>query len=82
MRYQAQTSEPRIPPAAVVGFQKEFADFAAVDVNIWITPTEANLDPTTGGPIVHDVDAPLGAVESSRAWRSSPAFALARRAQR
>jgi hypothetical protein len=35
------------------------ADFAAVNVNIWITPTEANLDPTTGGLIVHDVDAPL-----------------------
>lgn len=35
------------------------ADFAAVNVNIWITPTEANLDPATGGLIVHDVDAPL-----------------------
>jgi hypothetical protein len=35
------------------------ADFAAVNVNIWITPTEANLDPGSGGLIVHDVDAPL-----------------------
>ena len=34
------------------------ADFAAVNVNFWITPTEANLDPGTGGLIVHDVDAP------------------------
>jgi hypothetical protein len=35
------------------------ADFAAVNVNFWITPTEANLDPATGGLVVHDVDAPL-----------------------
>lgn len=35
------------------------ADFAAVNVNFWITPTEANLDASTGGLVVHDVDAPL-----------------------
>lgn len=35
------------------------ADFAAVSVNFWITPTEANLDESSGGLIVYDVDAPL-----------------------
>jgi hypothetical protein len=35
------------------------ADFAAVNVNFWVTPTEANLDANTGGLVVHDVDAPL-----------------------
>jgi hypothetical protein len=35
------------------------ADFAAVNVNFWITPTTANLDPTSGGLIVFDVTAPL-----------------------
>ncbi|WP_423383726.1 tetratricopeptide repeat protein [Burkholderia sp. LMG 32019] len=34
------------------------ADFAAVNVNFWITPNEANLDPDSGGLIVYDVDAP------------------------
>jgi Tfp pilus assembly protein PilF len=36
------------------------ADFAAVNVNFWITPDEANLDPESGGLIVWDVAAPLG----------------------
>jgi tetratricopeptide (TPR) repeat protein len=35
------------------------ADFAAVNVNFWITPDEANLDPAHGGLIVWDVPAPL-----------------------
>jgi tetratricopeptide (TPR) repeat protein len=35
------------------------ADFAAVNVNFWITPDEANLDPETGGLKVWDVAAPL-----------------------
>jgi tetratricopeptide (TPR) repeat protein len=35
------------------------ADFAAVNVNFWITPEEANLDDKSGGLIVYDVDAPL-----------------------
>jgi Flp pilus assembly protein TadD len=35
------------------------ADFAAVNVNFWITPDEANLDPESGGLIVWDVAAPL-----------------------
>ncbi len=35
------------------------ADFAAVNVNFWITPDEANLDPEGGGLKVWDVAAPL-----------------------
>ena len=34
------------------------ADFAAVNVNFWITPSEANLDPDSGGLVVYDVEAP------------------------
>ena len=29
------------------------ADFAAVNVNFWVTPDEANLDPTSGGLVVY-----------------------------
>ena len=35
------------------------ADFAAVNVNFWITPDEANLDPSSGGMVVYDLEAPL-----------------------
>ncbi len=35
------------------------ADFAAVNVNFWITPDEANQDKDHGGLIVWDVPAPL-----------------------
>jgi tetratricopeptide (TPR) repeat protein len=35
------------------------ADDAAVNVNFWITPDEANLDPQRGGLVVWDVAAPL-----------------------
>jgi len=35
------------------------ADFAAVNVNFWITPDEANLDPEKGGLIIWDKPAPL-----------------------
>ncbi|HEY8255181.1 MAG TPA: tetratricopeptide repeat protein, partial [Rhizomicrobium sp.] len=35
------------------------ADFAAVNVNFWITPDEANLDPASGGLVVWDKAAPL-----------------------
>ena len=38
---------------------KVHADFAAVNVNFWITPDHANLDPGTGGLSVWDVAAPL-----------------------
>lgn len=35
------------------------ADFAAVNVNFWITPDEANLDENCGGLMIYGVDAPL-----------------------
>ena len=35
------------------------ADFAAVNVNFWITPDSANLDDQSGGLVVYDVAAPL-----------------------
>src|SRR5262249_26972059 len=35
------------------------ADFPAVNVNFWLTPDEANLDPEGGGLIVWDKEAPL-----------------------
>ncbi len=35
------------------------ADFAAVNVNFWITPDNANLDEESGGLVVYDVQAPL-----------------------
>jgi hypothetical protein len=34
------------------------ADAAAVNVNFWITPDEANLNHDTGGLVVHDKEAP------------------------
>jgi hypothetical protein len=38
---------------------KMHADFAAVNVNFWITADEANLDPEHGGLVIWDVPAPL-----------------------
>ncbi len=35
------------------------ADEAAVNVNFWITPDDANLDPDGGGLVIWDVPAPL-----------------------
>jgi hypothetical protein len=35
------------------------ADFAAVNVNFWLTPDEANLDQDSGGLLFYDVEAPL-----------------------
>lgn len=35
------------------------ADFAAVNVNFWVTPDSSNADERSGGLVVHDVDAPL-----------------------
>jgi len=35
------------------------ADEAAVNVNFWLTPDEANLDPDSGGIVIWDVAAPL-----------------------
>lgn len=34
------------------------ADFAAVNVNLWIAPDEANLDPAGGGLVIWDQPAP------------------------
>ena len=34
------------------------ADFAAINVNFWITPTSANLDSSSGGLIVYNTEAP------------------------
>ncbi len=34
------------------------ADFAAVNVNFWITPEEANTNPDTGGMVIYDAEAP------------------------
>ena len=44
--------------SALHGIRKH-ADFAAVNVNFWITPDEANLDPEHGGLVVWDAAAPL-----------------------
>ncbi len=41
-----------------LGGIKKHADFAAVNVNFWITPDEANLDPEHGGLVVWDKAAP------------------------
>ncbi len=35
------------------------ADFAAVNINFWITPDEANLNPENGGLVVYGHEAPL-----------------------
>ena len=35
------------------------ADFAAINVNFWITPDTANLNSASGGLVVYDVEAPL-----------------------
>ena len=35
------------------------ADFAAINVNFWITPDTANLNPASGGLVVYEAEAPL-----------------------
>lgn len=35
------------------------ADFAAINVNFWLTPDDANLDPDSGGMVIYDLEAPL-----------------------
>lgn len=42
-----------LPPDSTI-----HADFAAVNVNFWITPHAANLDDSSGGMLIYDVDAP------------------------
>jgi hypothetical protein len=48
--YKNNENQPATPP---------HADFAAVNVNMWLTPDSANLDPQTGGLDVYDVEAPM-----------------------
>ena len=47
--YKNGQQQPATPP---------HADFAAVNINLWITPDSANLDPPTGGLDVYDTEAP------------------------
>ena len=49
MGYKYGQSQPRTTP---------HADFAAVNVDFWITPDEANLDEGGGGLLLYDVEAP------------------------
>jgi hypothetical protein len=58
----------RFPLRQLWGFKNEpylpadsttHADFAAVNVNFWVTPTKCNLDDGTGGLVIYGVDAPL-----------------------
>lgn len=35
------------------------ADFAAINVNFWLTPDSANLDPENGGMVIYDLEAPM-----------------------
>lgn len=60
---------PRYPLRQIWGFKNStdlppesnlHADFAAVNVNFWITPDDSNADSQTGGMMIYDVDAPLG----------------------
>ncbi|HUO83220.1 MAG TPA: tetratricopeptide repeat protein [Gammaproteobacteria bacterium] len=45
------------------------ADSAAINVNFWLTPSDANLDPASGGLVVWDKEAP--ADWSSKRYNSS-----------
>ncbi|MEU4194458.1 hypothetical protein AB0E69_21350 [Kribbella sp. NPDC026611] len=47
--YKNGASQPATPP---------HADFAAVNLNIWLTPDSANQDPATGGLDIFDLKAP------------------------
>jgi hypothetical protein len=42
----------------VHGQGRPHADFAAVNVNFWITPDQSNLDPDAGGLVIYDKEAP------------------------
>ena len=50
-------NQSRSTDAAATGI-KVHADFAAVNVNFWITPSESNLKRESGGLKVHDIEAP------------------------
>jgi hypothetical protein len=56
------------------------ADFAAVNVNFWITPDEANLDSKTGGMIVYDLEVPpIGASNATIHKRTKSALCSKKR---
>ena len=40
------------------------ADFAAINVNFWVTPGSANNNPERGGLVVYDVEAPWTGISS------------------
>eukprot|EP00752_Nemacystus_decipiens_P002896 g2694.t2 len=45
------------------------ADHATVNLNFWVTPDEANLDPSSGGLVVYPKAPPAGAEESGDSSR-------------
>jgi hypothetical protein len=47
--YKYATTQPPLTP---------HADFASVNVNFWITPDDANLEPGAGGLLMYDAAAP------------------------
>ena len=53
-KYDSRASDP---VSDVTGINIH-ADFAAVNVNFWITQSEANLDPNSGGMVVYNTEAP------------------------
>ena len=53
-KYDSKASDPT---SDVKGINIH-ADFAAVNVNFWITKAEANLDPGSGGMVVYNTEAP------------------------
>jgi tetratricopeptide (TPR) repeat protein len=59
------------------------ADFAAVNVNFWITPDAANLDPESGGLVLWDVAAPpdWNVVKYNRDAKANRAFLERERAR-
>jgi len=50
------------------------ADFAKVNLNFWITPDEANLDPQSGGLLVYDVPAPKSWAPSEYNWDTAKIY--------
>ena len=54
-KYDSRTSEKNNSFAGI----KAHADAAAINVNFWITPKSANLDPSSGGLVVYNAQAPL-----------------------
>ena len=53
-KYDSRASDP---VSDVTGINIH-ADFAAVNINFWITQSEANLDPNSGGMVIYNTEAP------------------------